>query len=215
VVFCPGEPTIVLHFRLGAVPVRIQPWFFVTALLIGPHRLPGIALWLPVVLAGVLIHELGHAFAVRRRGLEPAIELHGFGGVTSWRGATALPPAQRALVSAAGPAVGVAVGAAALVLARLLPPGSPLLGELMQYVVWVNLGWGLLNLLPILPLDGGMIVGSLAEAAWGPQGIFGVRLLSVVVCMALCAIAFSAGWLWSAVLAAVLAVTNLQAARGG
>jgi Zn-dependent protease len=204
----------VIQFRLGAVPVRIQPWFFVTALLIGPHHLPGIALWLPVVLVGVLIHELGHALAVRRRGLEPAIELHGFGGVTSWQGGTAMPPAQRALISAAGPAVGVTVGAVALVAAKLLPPGQPLLGELLQYAVWVNLGWGLLNLLPILPLDGGMIVGSLAEGAWGAPGIFTVRLLSVVVCVALCAVALSAGWLWSAILAAVLALTNLQAARG-
>jgi Zn-dependent protease len=129
-----------IQFRLGTIPVRVQLWFFVTALLIGPRHFPGIALWLPVVFVGVMIHELGHALAVRRQGLVATIELHGFGGVTSWSGATLLPPSQRALISAAGPAVGLALGAACLVLARLVPPAQPWLAELLQYAVWVNLG---------------------------------------------------------------------------
>jgi Zn-dependent protease len=205
----------VITFRLGAIPIRVQPWFFVTALLIGPRELPGIVLWLPVVFTGVLIHELGHAIAVRRRGLAPAIELHGFGGETSWLHPSVLTPAQRALVSAAGPAVGITVGAAALAAAKLLPFGEPLIAELLRYVIWVNLGWGVLNLLPVLPLDGGMIVGSLAESVWGARGVYTVRVLSIVVCIGLCAVAAAAGWLWSAFLAGVLAISNLQAARSG
>jgi Zn-dependent protease len=203
----------VIQFRLWRIPVTVQPWFFVTALLIGPRQLPGIVLWPAVVFAGVLIHELGHALAVRRQGVEAAIELHGFGGVTRWSGTTLLPPGKRALISAAGPAVGISVGAAALAVAQLLPAGHALVGQLLQYAVWVNLGWGLLNLLPVLPLDGGMIVASLVESAWGPRALYSVRVLSVVVCVGLCALAVAAGWLWSAFLAGVLAISNLQAAR--
>jgi Zn-dependent protease len=203
-----------IQFRLGEIPVRVQPWFFVTALLIGPRELPGIVLWPVVVFTGVLIHELGHALAVRRQGVEAAIELHGFGGATSWRDGGALSPRQRALVSAAGPAVGIAVGCTVLVLTRLLRPGEPIATELLQYAVWVNLGWGLLNLLPVLPLDGGMIVASLVESVWGARGLYAVRVLSVVVCIGLCALAVAAGWLWSAFLAGVLAISNLQSARG-
>ena len=81
--------------------------------------------------------------------------------------------------------------------------------------VWVNLGWGVLNLLPVLPLDGGMIVASLVESIWGPGALYTVRVLSVVVCVGLCALALSVGWLWSAFLAGVLAISNLQARRGG
>jgi len=187
----------------------------VTALLIGPRELPGAVLWLPVVFVGVLIHELGHALAVRRHGFVASIELHGFGGVTTWLSPAALTPRQRALVSAAGPAVGVIVGILALIAARLQPAAPPVVSEVLRYAVWVNLGWGLLNLLPILPLDGGMIVGSLVESAWGPRGLYTVRLLSVVVCVGLCAVAASAGWLWSAFLAGVLAISNLQSARSG
>jgi membrane-associated protease RseP (regulator of RpoE activity) len=202
-----------LRFRLGTIPVAVRPWFLVTALLIGPRDLPGLALWVPVVFVGVLIHELGHALAVRRRGLLPTIELHAFGGLTRWSGASLLSPRERALVSAAGPAVGITVGTAALALAKLTPPAGPLLGELVQYAVWVNLGWGVLNLLPVLPLDGGMIVGSLVEGAWGERGLYAYRVLSVVACVGLCVVAVSAGWLWSAFLAGVLAISNLQATR--
>lgn len=201
------------QFHLGAIPVRVELWFFVTALLIGPHRLPGIALWLPVVFVGVLAHELGHAFAIRRHGFSPSITLHGFGGLTSWQGGLSLSPGQRALVSAAGPAVGITIGLVLLVLARAVAPQPPLLSELLRYAVWVNLGWGVLNLLPILPLDGGMIVGSLAEKLWGGHGLYAARVVSIVVCVALGLLALSAGWLWSVFLAGVLAVSNFQALR--
>lgn len=200
-------------FRLGTIPVRVQMWFFVTALLIGPHQMPGIVLWFPVVFTGVLAHELGHAVAVRRRGFTPAIELHGFGGQTSWRGVGSLSPGQRALISAAGPAVGISIGLACLAVARLLGPQASLVGELLRYAVWVNLGWGILNLLPILPLDGGMIVGSLAEKLWGGHGLYAARVVSIVACVAIGVTALAAGWLWSAFLAAVLALSNIQAIR--
>jgi Zn-dependent protease len=175
--------------------------------------MPGIALWLPVVFAGVLAHELGHALAVRRRGFVPAIELHGFGGLTSWRGETALTPGQRAWISAAGPAVGITIGFTLLLAARVAGPLPPLVAEVLRYGIWVNLGWGLLNLLPILPLDGGMILGSLAEKLWGGHGLYAARVISIVACVALGVTAMAAGWLWSALLAAVLAISNIQAVR--
>ena len=201
------------QFDLGAIPVRVELWFFITALLIGPHRMPGIALLLPVVFAGVLAHELGHAFAIRRHGFSPSITLHGFGGLTSWQGGDSLPPGQRALISAAGPAVGITIGLVLLVLARAVSPLPPIGSELLRYAVWVNLGWGVLNLLPILPLDGGMIVGSLAEKLWGGHGLYAARVISIVACVAIGVTALAAGWLWSALLAAVLAVSNIQAVR--
>jgi Zn-dependent protease len=203
----------VFEFSLLGIPVRVQPWFFLTALLIGPRDLTGLALWLPVVFLGVLAHELGHAAAVRRFGLAPAIELHGFGGVTSWRGAGGLSPARRIAISAAGPGVGLAIGTATLIASVVLEPQQPLVLRLVAYVAWVNLGWGLLNLLPVLPLDGGSIAASLSEAAWGQRGIRVARILSLVVCIALGLWARAAGWVWSAIIAGVLALANLQALR--
>jgi Zn-dependent protease len=204
---------VTIDFMLGTVPVRVQPWFFLTALLIGPHDLGGMVLWVPLVFIGVLAHELGHAAAIRRLGVRPAIELHGFGGVTSWLGRRSVTPAQRAVVSAAGPAVGVTIGVACLLIFHAIQPASVPAARLLQYAVWVNLGWGLLNLLPVLPLDGGAIVGSFAEMLWGERGLRSARLLSIIACVVLGGAALAAGWLWSAIIAAILALTNVQALR--
>ena len=40
------------------------------------------------------------------------------------------------------------------------------------YTVWVNLGWGLLNLAPVLPLDGGHIA-STAAASFARWSLYG------------------------------------------
>ena len=42
--------------------------------------------------------------------------------------------------------------------------------RVLNDVMWVNLGWGVLNLLPILPLDGGHIASSVAELVAGRKG---------------------------------------------
>jgi Zn-dependent protease len=210
---CYAAERHMIEFRLFGFPVRILPWFFLTAALIGPRDLGGLAIWVPVVLTGVLAHELGHAMAIRGAGGSPVIQLHGFGGATSWRYARSIGTARRIGISAAGPAVGLLIGLIAIVVARMLPLGNPVLDQLLRYVVWVNLGWGLLNLLPVLPLDGGMIVGTLAEAAWGRSGRDVARWVSLVLCIVLAVMALMADRLWYAIIAGVLALVNLQAIR--
>ncbi len=200
-------------FRLLGIPVTVQPWFFLTAALIGPRELVGLAMWVPIVFLGVLAHELGHSWAVRRIGAAPAIELHGFGGSTTWSGGRGLTPLRRIAVSAAGPGVGIAIGLSTLALSTVGPPSHGVAAELLANATWVNLGWGVLNLLPVLPLDGGVIVASTAEAAFGNRGVRVARVVSLAVCAALCAAAVAAGWLWSAILAAALGLANLQTIR--
>jgi Zn-dependent protease len=202
-----------LQFRLFGIPVQVLPFFFLTALLIGPHDLAGAVLWIPIVFVGVLAHELGHAGAVRSQGFTPAIQLHGFGGATTWSAHRPLPPSRRILISAAGPAVGIAIGLIALALTRVVALDDPMFRRLIWYVVWVNLGWGVLNLLPILPLDGGMIVTAVAEGLMGARGRRLARVASLVVCVGLGLWALSRGWWWSTILAAVLAFANLQTLR--
>ena len=46
--------------------------------------------------------------------------------------------------------------------------------------VWVNLGWGLFNLLPMLPMDGGAIVSAALEGLLGRgTGRTAARVLSI------------------------------------
>src|SRR5262245_56303232 len=104
-----------MRFRLFGIRVEVQLLFWVTGLLLGlpaasgPPR-PGAALglWMLAVFVSVLVHELGHAFAMRRHGINPEISLHGMGGVTTWGGAEPPPLRRRDLVVIylAGPLAG-------------------------------------------------------------------------------------------------------------
>src|SRR5262245_38499848 len=104
-------------FRLGTIPVALEPSFFVVSVMFGLSRgLAGMASWVAVCLVSVLIHELGHAFAIRRFGGEPAILLYGGGGLTF--GNTRETPQQAILVSFAGPAAQFVLAGLAHVLWR-------------------------------------------------------------------------------------------------
>ena len=152
-----------LRFTLFGIPVAVQPIFWVVIGILGfPHRFDSqgfgsLLIWVPIVFVAIMIHELGHAFAMRRFGGRPGIELYGFGGLTHWHGgAGSLPRAKSIAVSLAGPAAGLLAGVAALPIDSSLGPET---GWAARFAVhnwlWINIGWSLFNLLPVLPLDGG------------------------------------------------------------
>ena len=171
--------------------------------------------WVGVVLVGILAHELGHAFAGRRLGMEPWIQLMAFGGMTGWAQPRPLTARQQILISAAGPAVGVIIGGPILVagLAGLLTDAPPTVIRVLNDVMWVNLGWGLLNLLPILPLDGGHIASAVAGIVAGRRGRLAARVFSIVLTVTIGLWALAAGQWWIAILGVVLTYANVQALR--
>jgi stage IV sporulation protein FB len=202
--------------QIFGFPLRIDPFFFVTAWLIGGRQEPQwMLIWVAVVLVGVLAHELGHAFAGRRLGLEPWIQLMAFGGMTSWMRPRPLSSRQQILISAAGPAVGITIGCAALLasMAGVFAGAPPAMARLLHFVIWVNLGWGLLNLLPILPLDGGHIAASVAEMMAGPRGRVAARIFSIVLTVVIGLWALLAGQWWILILGVVLTFANVQGLR--
>jgi membrane-associated protease RseP (regulator of RpoE activity) len=212
----PPEQTRNRGLRIFGFPLTIDPFFFVTAWLIGRGREPQwMAVWVVIVLIGILAHELGHAFAARRLGMEPWIRLMAFGGMTGWSQPRPLNARQQILVSAAGPAVGIVIGGSVLVaiLAGVFSSASQAVIQLLNDVMWVNLGWGALNLLPILPLDGGHIVSSVAGIAAGRRGRLAARVFSVVLTVTIGLWALTAGQWWIAILGVVLTYANVQGLR--
>ena len=145
-----------------------------------------ILIWVLVVFISILIHELGHALAFRRYGLGSHIILHFSGGLTvpestlwgsRWAN-VALGPNEQIFISVAGPGAGFIFAAliiGAVILAggsiittkllgfiplpgyALLPFGGSILASFITALLWVNIFWGVINLMPVYPLDGGSI----------------------------------------------------------
>lgn len=156
----------VLQFKLLGIPIEIRPTFLLVAALLGlsANRVDLIFAWVGVIFISILIHELGHAFTARWFGSDVAIELNGIGGLTSWTMPQGgITPARRALVAAAGSATGLLFGGLIWLIALPFGPFTQVPGFVISNLVFVNVFWGLLNWLPIRPLDGGHLLTSLLE----------------------------------------------------
>lgn len=204
-----------IRFAVAGFPVTVEPWFFLVAWMLGYGAipdLPGQAVWIAAVFVGVLLHELGHAAAARRLGARPEITLHAMGGLTSWRPLRPMTTWQEVGVTAAGPAVGITVGVLLIAAQVALAPGG-MAARAIDFAVWVNLGWGVLNLMPVLPLDGGTIVAAAAGAVAGRNGRLAARVLSVALTLALAVWALTAFRWFYLLLGAWLTAINWQALR--
>jgi len=167
-----GSPVPAWTFRLFGFPIRAEPLFFVVTLFLGARgrRLDTLALWIVAVFVSVIAHELGHAFAGRRYGLSPEIRLHAMGGLTSWRTRRPLTPRQDLMVTLAGPLAGFALaGLVWLIAPVLFADPARLTEELIRDLIFVNVAWGLFNLLPIQPLDGGQATRALVHLFRGQR----------------------------------------------
>jgi Zn-dependent protease len=204
-----------LSFRLLGFPVDVHASFLVVVALFGLSAGggPSFALvWLVVATVSVIAHELGHALVAAPVGGEPRIDLYGLAGLTTWRPGRA-SRARRVAVSLAGPAAGMAFGIAVLFAYRAVhPEPGTLLDNGFRAAVFVNVFWGLLNLLPILPLDGGQVVLALMP------GDDRVRLrrtayLSAGAAAVVAVLAFAAGQPIAAVIVLYIAMGNVQTIR--
>lgn len=151
-----------LGFTLFRIPVRVQLWFVALVVILGAgwgFRDPAsLFVFAGIVFVSVLAHELGHAFMGKVFGLQPAITLHGLGGLTSWIGGRAVGPGRSLLISLAGPFVGLLLGVGLYATHQLVPAIDalpPLARNLFYAAMLVNLFWSLFNLAPVVPLDGG------------------------------------------------------------
>lgn len=205
-----------VRFKLLRLPVEVQPSFFLVALLLAYPRgtnadeLLRVGLWMMVMFVSILWHELGHAVVMRAFGRSPRIELYALGGLAHWGAGPTPKTWQRITVSLAGPVAGVALGLAALMVSHTLAPtpGSAW-ATLATYLIWINLLWGALNLLPMLPLDGGKIMRSLLQAATRGRGEMAAQYVSVGVGAVVALMAFRANWPWLALLSAWAAVRTI------
>ncbi len=159
--------------RPFGIPVYISPyWFIVAAVLVvlysNSGTLPGnvhgttarytvAAAFVVLLYLSVLVHELSHSLValgfklpVRRIHLYP---LGGFSEIEQ----EPPTPGQEFLVSAAGPAMSLALAGIGLAVVLLLPIGG-IPRVVLDRLVLANFIVGIFNMLPGLPLDGGRVL---------------------------------------------------------
>jgi len=157
----------VLRFKLFGFPVQVHPLFWLVALLLFSGAGVGfttLLIYAGVVLVSILSHELGHALAARKAGQDPEISIHAFGGLTRWVPNRPLSRWRLVGITLAGPAAGLLLATLGFVALRYLPGptgNNAALGNvrgILVVVFQVNLVWSLVNLLPVLPFDGGQVM---------------------------------------------------------
>jgi tetratricopeptide (TPR) repeat protein len=191
--------------KIFGIPVKVDPFFLLLVGFLGASRLSQPVLlveWLVVVFVSILIHELGHALTVRSFGLSPQIQLYGMGGLTSWTEDRDVSPLRHIVISLAGPCAGFLFGGAVFAANTALPDlfGGDFGRVLYLDLLWVNFGWGIFNLLPVMPLDGGNALYSFEQLVSKKTAGTIARVISFLVAASLALLALSARWLWVALL---------------
>jgi Zn-dependent protease len=212
-----GRP--LLRARLFGFPVHLDLSFVVVMAFLGYY--PGVsvtdmALWLLITPVAVLVHELGHAFTARAAGAQPQIALAGFGGVTTFVPPGPLSRVRSLGISLAGPAVGLAVGAVLVLVNRSFGDGLDPTGwqsSALRAGIWTCLGWSVLNLLPVLPLDGGQAMRELLPGAPERRARRAAGVSLVVAGLAAVVAAVVLGQVFLAIFMVFFAVTNALSLR--
>ena len=168
--------------KIRGIPIRVHPSWFVILVLatsafaqqFAESANPSATASLPVgwpwglglitallLFLSVLLHELGHSLVALAQGVKvSSITLFLMGGVARVERECSSPWGALA-VAIAGPAVSLALGVGLLANIHSASQVSPLLGAMVRELAGLNLILGLFNLLPGLPLDGGLVVKAL------------------------------------------------------
>ncbi|WP_395741026.1 hypothetical protein [Prosthecobacter sp.] len=150
-----------LRFILFGFPVMIHGIFWLNAALMGGAISAQSSLewlqvltWVAAAFISILIHELGHAMAMRNFGdRRVGIVLFAFGGLAV--GSQARTRRESLIVTSSGPALQILAGLVVGWAATLWRPPWLWLYLLLDNFTVISIFWALLNLVPVLPLDGG------------------------------------------------------------
>lgn len=154
----------------GRVPIAIHPFFWLFAVLIGylnSGSIVGTLIWIGIILLSVLFHEFGHALTALAFKQSAQIQLVALGGVTSFDGPK-LKFWKQFLIVLDGPIAGFVLFLIATLF--LSAPLSPVVRGVVVTIQMVNLFWSIINLLPVLPLDGGQLLRIALEGFFSVKG---------------------------------------------
>ena len=154
------------RFKLFGFPISIHWSFLILPILWGSQSGPdaidqtrSVLIYIIGFFISILGHELGHALAYRSFGGSAQIMIHAMGGMAVSHGS--FNRKQKIIITAAGPLFGLAMGIICLLLAMFLDLNlmSKYLRQFLNLMIFLNILWSFFNLLPIIPLDGGQLLG--------------------------------------------------------
>ncbi len=203
---------------IGGTTIRIDLSFLILIVLFvasdyNPNRgIEYALLWAPVLFISVLVHELAHAAAIALFGYGPSeIVLGGIGGLTmNQRRAR---PWHDMLISIAGPvsSFGLAYLFAFIFMHAEVTRRDPMLLNLVPLLVLANKWWGIFNLLPVSPLDGGHAVRNFLRIFLKERTAFVIAVwIAIVVGGLLAIVGFVARQFFFALLIAWYVYMNYQ-----
>lgn len=174
-----------LRFNVIGIPTRVHPAFFIVsaimgwshgwAQMLGTSVLVVALLWTACVFVSILIHELGHAVMAQRFGWPPQITLYHFGGLAAYSPTWGHTRGKSIAIALAGPGAGFILYGLILGFEYYLVWRQIEIPRMLIYVLiqmkWINLIWGLVNLLPVYPLDGGRVAQEILEGFNRSRGL--------------------------------------------
>ncbi len=170
----------------------------------------------PVLFAAILVHELGHAWAIKHYGYgKSRILLWGMGGLCMNRANYNDKDGLKIVL--AGPIAGALLGLPALAGLFLLPELS-VVTPVLEFAIFVTLGWSVFNLLPIFPLDGGralMYTLRLTTKMTRDKAARIAGLVGLIVLVPLAIWALSTGQWWTVLILFLVGQTTWKAWKYG
>jgi stage IV sporulation protein FB len=206
-----------LKFPLFGIPVGVHVTFLFIALL-GATSYSGvdIAIWTAAAFVSILLHEMGHALTARKFGAQGiAVTLYGLGGVTNYRHGAQMSHGRSFLISAAGSASGIVVGGALLLAARsgAFDGVSHEVAVFLDSFIFTALVWGILNWIPIVPLDGGHMVQSLASMVNEERAPLISQVITWMTVAIVAPLAYLNGYQFAAIIVVMFAFSGLREYR--
>lgn len=148
-----------VRFRLFGIPVGVHLSFLFVALLgATAYRGWDIAWWTVAAFVSILVHELAHAVSARAFGAANiGVTLYGLGGLTTYSHRRDIGHGRSFVISASGPLAGIVIGGSVWLLANNGAFDGVAHGTvvLLDSLFFTSFWWGVLNCIPIVPLDGG------------------------------------------------------------
>ena len=166
-----------LRLEAFRIPIRVHPSFWLGSIIFGSNLSSNqlLFVWVVCSFISIVVHELGHALTAESFGWPTEIVMYLGGGLAMSQRRRNDTPWRSIAVSFMGPAAGFLLLGLVFVIERLMgltnddvmmtSVGDPRYYwyKVLDFLWFMNLYWGLLNLLPILPLDGGNILHSFCQ----------------------------------------------------